>query len=206
YTAASGTLTFAASDTSETFTVTPTSDTTNESNETITVTLATASGATIGSTNNPATITLTDNDSLTISSPSFTDGGNIPVTFTCNGSDVSPALNWVSTPSGTQSFYLQVRDIDADNFVHWAVKNISASSTGVAQDAVPTSGVEFFNDFGLTGWGGPCPPVEDGAHTYQFTIYALDTATLSSSTVSEALTELSTHILEQHSITGEYDA
>ncbi|MFC7045355.1 YbhB/YbcL family Raf kinase inhibitor-like protein [Halobacteriaceae archaeon GCM10025711] len=30
------------------------------------------------------------------------------------------------------------------------------------------------NDFGETGYRGPCPPTGDGPHTYRFTLYALD--------------------------------
>lgn len=208
YTAASGTVTFAAGDVTETFLVSPTSDINNESNETVLVTLTNASGASIGSTNNPATITITDDDSLTISSPSFSDGGTIPITFTCDGpgGGVSPELNWVSAPSGTQSFFLLVIDIDASDFVHWGVKSIPATTTGAAQSTDPAGGTNLPNSWGNPYYQGPCPPLADAAHTYEFTIYALDIDALTSATVSEALTELSTHILEQHTITGEYDA
>lgn len=208
YTAASGTVTFAAGDITETFLVSPTSDTTNESDETVLVTLANASGASIGSTNNPATVTITDDDSLTISSPSFSDGGTIPITFTCDGpgGGVSPELNWVSAPSGTQSFFLLVIDIDASDFVHWSVKSIPTTTAGAAQSTDPAGGTNLPNSWGNPYYQGPCPPLADGAHTYEFTIYALDIDALTSATVSEALTELSTHILEQHTITGEYDA
>lgn len=208
YTAASGTITFAAGDVTETFLVSPISDTTNESNETVLVTLANASGASIGSTNNPATITIIDDDGLAISSPSFSDGGTIPITFTCDGpgGGVSPELNWVSAPSGTQGFFLLVIDIDASDFVHWAVKSIPATTAGAAQSTDPAGGTNLPNSWGNPYYQGPCPPLADGAHTYEFTIYALDIDALTSATVSEALTELSTHILEQHTITGEYDA
>lgn len=201
YTAASGTLTFAAGDVTETFLVSPTSDTNNESDETVLVTLANA-------TNNSATITISDDDSLIISSPSFSDGGTIPITFTCDGpgGGVSPELNWVSAPSGTQSFFLLVIDVDASDFVHWAVKSIPTTTTGAAQSADPAGGTNLPNSWGNPYYEGPCPPLADGAHTYDFTIYALDIDALTSATVSEALTELATHILEQHTITGEYDA
>ena len=207
YTAASGTLTFVAADTSETFTVTPTTDTDNEDNETVTLTLSSPSGATLGTTNNPATLTIIDDDSLTMSSTAFQDNGSIPDTFTCDGDDWNPELNWASAPSGTQSFVLIVDDVDAPGgeFIHWGVKNISSSATGVAQNAVPTGGWQFLNDFGATGWGGPCPPLADAAHSYEFTIYALNVSSLSSVTISEAVTEMSSSILEQDTITGEYD-
>ncbi|MBI2415633.1 MAG: YbhB/YbcL family Raf kinase inhibitor-like protein [Candidatus Kerfeldbacteria bacterium] len=155
-----------------------------------------------------ATADSEEKESMTISSPSFNDGGDIPVTFTCDGpgGGVSPELNWVSAPSDTQSFFLLMIDIDASDFVHWSVKNIPSTTTEALQNTDPEGGTNLPNAWGNTYYEGPCPPLEDGAHTYQFTLYALDVATLTSSTVSEALTELSTHVLEQYSITGEYDA
>ena len=41
--------------------------------------------------------------------------------------------------------------------------------------ANPPSGTSGLNDYGALGYGGPCPPVGDGAHHYHFTVSALDT-------------------------------
>ncbi|MFL5413848.1 MAG: YbhB/YbcL family Raf kinase inhibitor-like protein, partial [Myxococcales bacterium] len=35
------------------------------------------------------------------------------------------------------------------------------------------SAVQGTNDYGKTGYGGPCPPAGAAAHHYQFTLYAL---------------------------------
>src|SRR5207302_3691693 len=45
-----------------------------------------------------------NNMSLTISSSSFPNGGEIPKKFTCDGADVSPHLSWNEPPAGTKSF------------------------------------------------------------------------------------------------------
>ncbi|MBN2308890.1 MAG: trypsin-like peptidase domain-containing protein [Candidatus Hydrogenedentes bacterium] len=62
YTAASGTLTFTDDETSETFTVSITDDTTYETPETVVLALSNPVGGTVGSANNPATLTITSDD------------------------------------------------------------------------------------------------------------------------------------------------
>jgi len=114
--------------------------------------------------------------------------------FGCTGENVSPALQWKNAPPGTLSFSLQVYDPDAptgSGFWHWAVYNIPASVTGLAQGAgnalanLPAGshgGNTDFMDTGATGvngnYGGPCPPVGDRPHRYIFTLFALDVTDL----------------------------
>jgi phosphatidylethanolamine-binding protein (PEBP) family uncharacterized protein len=50
---------------------------------------------------------------LELKSPDFTAGGYIPKQFTCEGADISPALNWDAPPAATQSFVLIADDPDA---------------------------------------------------------------------------------------------
>ena len=63
YTAAAGTLSFAAGETNKTFTVKITNDTSHETNETFTVGLKSPTGEGALSTNSVVTLTITDNDS-----------------------------------------------------------------------------------------------------------------------------------------------
>ena len=42
-------------------------------------------------------------------------------------------------------------------------------------------------DFGSIGWGGPCPPVGDKPHHYNFTLYALNVDRLDVSGASASL-------------------
>ncbi len=76
YTAVNGVLSFTPGQTSKTFTVLPIDDATVENNETVVLTLSNPSGATQGS-NNPATLTITDNDSL-CSGPNLSIPDNNP--------------------------------------------------------------------------------------------------------------------------------
>ncbi len=72
--AASTTLTFAANETSKTITVSVTGDTINEANETVIVTLSSASGADIVTASGTGTITDDDTPSFSINSPSVVEG------------------------------------------------------------------------------------------------------------------------------------
>ena len=64
---------------------------------------------------------------FTLSSPSFTEGGAIPVKHSCDGQSISPALAWQGQPVGTAAFALIVEDPDANGFVHWVAYNIVGS-------------------------------------------------------------------------------
>jgi Raf kinase inhibitor-like YbhB/YbcL family protein len=109
--------------------------------------------------------------SLRLKSAAFEPGGVIPREHTCDGDDVSPPLSWSGPPEGTQAFALMVTDPDAQEFVHWVLADIPASTTELASGAGDSIGTPGLNDFGRTGWGGPCPPT--GIHQYVFRLYAL---------------------------------
>lgn len=118
--------------------------------------------------------------SLSISSPSFSSGGEIPKKFTCDGTDVSPQLAWTEPPAGTKSFALLVDDPDAPvgNWNHWTLWNTPASARGLGEglskDAtLPDGSQQGKNDFRKTGYNGPCPP-PGKPHRYYFKLFALD--------------------------------
>lgn len=117
--------------------------------------------------------------SLSLTSPAFAQGQPIPARFTCDGEDISPALNWGEPPAGTRSFALIMDDPDAPagTWTHWVLFNIPADMRSL-DEAVPaletlTSGARHGkNSWGRLGYGGPCPPA--GTHRYFFRLYALD--------------------------------
>src|SRR6201993_3488928 len=110
---------------------------------------------------------------IKITSSAFQEGGNIPSKFTCDGGDSSPPLRLAEIPSGAKSLVLVVDDPDAPSglFTHWIVWNISPQTNSIAEGSKP-KGVHGTNDFGKSGYGGPCPP--SGTHRYYFRIFALD--------------------------------
>ena len=110
---------------------------------------------------------------MKVTSSAFTEGGNIPGKFTCDGPDTSPPLKIEGAPAEAKAVVLIVDDPDAPSglFTHWLVWNIDPKTESIAEGS-PPGGVEGRNDFGKTGYGGPCPP--SGTHRYFFKIFALD--------------------------------
>jgi Raf kinase inhibitor-like YbhB/YbcL family protein len=117
-----------------------------------------------------------------IQSPAFKHEGEIPLKFTCEGADVSPILSWSDPPKGTAAYALIVDDPDAPDpkapkmtWVHWILYNLPATATGlkeaISMKELPAGTEEGVNDWGNTGYGGPCPPI--GRHRYYFKLYAL---------------------------------
>src|SRR5262249_11526371 len=75
---------------------------------------------------------------LTVTSSSFADGGEIAAKFT-GQQGVSPQLSWSGAPAGTASFVLIMHDVDAafpaqnlgSDITHWVVWNIPGSTTSI---------------------------------------------------------------------------
>jgi len=150
--------------------------------------------------------------SLTISSSSFTNGGNLAQKFTCDGADLSPSLSWSDPPHGTQSFALLVDDPDAPvgNWNHWAIWNVPATARGLAEgthkEAELSDGSrQGQNDFRKTGYNGPCPP-PGKPHRYYFKLYALDTKLdlKPDATKKDVEAAMKGHILAQAESMGRY--
>ncbi|MBV1700317.1 MAG: YbhB/YbcL family Raf kinase inhibitor-like protein [Hyphomicrobiales bacterium] len=123
------------------------------------------------------------------SSAAFPSAGTIPLRyafndFGCTGENISPQVGWKNAPEGTQSFALMVHDPDAPTggagFWHWVVVNIPASTSQLPEGAgamggegLPAGAAMIPTDYGIAAYGGPCPPVGDAPHHYNFTVYAL---------------------------------
>ena len=121
---------------------------------------------------------------ITITSADFNQGQAIPATHFydqngCPGNNTSPQLTWRTNFTGINTFRLRCVDLSANNFVHWSVDDIPATTTALAQNGNWPAGVTVNNtDFApsavrANGWGGPCPPAGTGTHTYRITIEAL---------------------------------
>ncbi|MFB3776149.1 MAG: YbhB/YbcL family Raf kinase inhibitor-like protein [Bryobacteraceae bacterium] len=119
--------------------------------------------------------------SFRVESPAFSDGGSIPKLYTCEGADLSPALQWEGEPGGTRSYALIVDDPDAPagTWNHWLLWDLPAGVHTLPQGFKPgQAGESGTNDFGRLGYGGPCPPKGHGPHRYFFRLYALRESSL----------------------------
>src|SRR3954471_9326821 len=115
---------------------------------------------------------------LTIRSPAFANGAEIPARHTCEGDDISPALEFAGAPQGAKSLALVVHDPDAPDpaapkmdYVHLVLYNLPSATQGLPLGStLPTVLLQGIKDWKKTGYGGPCPPI--GRHRYYFVLFA----------------------------------
>jgi len=127
---------------------------------------------------------------MTLTIPAFPDGGQIPVKFSqaaegaAPGEGTSPAMSWANPPAGTQSFVLNMHDMEVvrnkttDDQAHWVVWNIPATATGLPE-GVPKGSQRPDGSYQVSATGpmyrGPGAAATGPRHHYMFEIYALDT-------------------------------
>jgi Raf kinase inhibitor-like YbhB/YbcL family protein len=142
---------------------------------------------------------------MKITSSAFQDGGNIPSKFTCDGSDTSPPMQITGVPAGAKTLVLIADDPDAPGglFTHWLVWNIPPQTNSIAEASAP-KGVHGTNDFGKSGYGGPCPP--SGKHRYSFKVFALDRelALPSGAKRGQVDAAMKGHVIAQGELMGRY--
>lgn len=144
---------------------------------------------------------------MKLTSPSFSHNGSIPSQYTCDGANISPALEWSDAPQSTNSFALIVDDPDAPGkvWVHWIVFNIPNTTQNLAENTASGPFIQGATDFnGKRAWGGPCPP--SGTHHYRFTLYALDNFLdlPAGATKEQVMQAMKGHILAQTTLIGTY--
>jgi len=149
---------------------------------------------------------------LEIRSPAFEHNKYIPSKYTCQGEDISPALTWNNPPEGTKSFAIISDDPDAPmgTWVHWVIYDLEPSLKGLPEnvpkdEVLGNGGKQGMTDFGVVGYGGPCPP-PGKPHRYFFKIYALDKklGIPAGATKEELLQAMSGHVLEENELVGLY--
>ena len=148
---------------------------------------------------------------LRLTSTAFKEGEGIPRGYTCDGANVSPPLEWTGVPKTAKTIAIIADDPDAPagTWVHWVLYNLPADGLGLIENTPQTEtlnggGAQGKNDFGKTGYGGPCPPA--GTHRYFFKFYALDSElTLKpGATRAEVEQAMEGHIIGRAQLMGTY--
>lgn len=143
---------------------------------------------------------------MKITSSAFLANDKIPPKYTCDGENLNPGLTISQVPKEAQSLALIVDDPDAPGgiFTHWVVFNIPPATMQIMEGNIPENSIQGTNDFGKTGYGGPCPP--SGTHRYFFKLYALDEVLKvpEGSTRDDIEEAIEGHILEEAQIVGVY--
>jgi len=150
---------------------------------------------------------------MTLTSPDFAAGGEIPRELTCEGGDQSPALVWSGVPAGARSLALVVDDPDAPDpkaprtiWSHWLLYNLPPADGELTRGArqLPAGTRIGKNDWDRAAYGGPCPPV--GRHRYFHRLHALDLVLpdLDQPTRAALLEAIKGHVLASAELMGTY--
>ncbi|WP_316859799.1 YbhB/YbcL family Raf kinase inhibitor-like protein [uncultured Cohaesibacter sp.] len=117
---------------------------------------------------------------MLLTSPDFKDGDPLPsksVSKRLGGEDLCPILRWSGVPADAKSLALTCYDPDAptgSGFWHMIITNIPVSESGeISCQTLPESAKSALNDAGTESYIGACPPADDPAHRYIFTLHAL---------------------------------
>jgi para-nitrobenzyl esterase len=120
---------------------------------------------------------------LTVTTPAFKDGGDIPFENTQYRTNTFPGLAWTKGPAATKSYVLIMQDnsllLRGAPILHWTLFNIPAGVTrleaGVAPAGNPPGSSYGPNYMGASKpYTGPRTPPGPGDN-YHFEIFALDT-------------------------------
>jgi len=143
---------------------------------------------------------------LTITSPTFEDGGPLPGKYSCQGTQASPPLNINNIPDETKSLAIVMYDPNATatkSTTYWLMWDMDTTHM------IPEN---FVNDHnanspynGQYGYQAICPLT--GTHYYHFNVYALDTKLLlNSRTTNRDVLEraMAGHVLAKGEIVGVY--
>ena len=159
-------------------------------------------------------------ETLTVTSPAFTDGAAIPAEHAAKrigGRETSPPLDWTPAPDGAAELLFVMEDADVPMgkpLVHSialiapSVEGLPAGALDIA--AVPAGVTLLRPSFGR-GYLGPAPIKGHGPHRYVFQLFALggpaaaDAAAASRANPRVVLAGVSSRVLARGRLTGTYE-
>lgn len=116
---------------------------------------------------------------LTVSSPAFKHGADIPFENTQYQGNKFPGLEWTAGPAGTRSYVIIMQDTDAvvrnAPILHWTMYNIAGTKLEAGMSAAPAGASNGPNIRGANqAYMGPRTPAGP-KHRYHLQVFALDT-------------------------------
>jgi para-nitrobenzyl esterase len=147
---------------------------------------------------------------LTVTTPAFKDGGDIPFEHTQYRSNTFPGLSWTKGPKDTKSYVLIMQDNDlivrGAPVLHWTMFNIPANVTKLeAGMTMPPAGSSYGPNYkgAAQSYTGPRTPPGPKDH-YHFQIFALDRVVPAEAASSyEVLTSaMKDHVLASGAVVG----
>ncbi len=148
-----------------------------------------------------------DKPQLTVTSPAFTAGDEMPVEFTGDGAGNSPPIHWTPGPEGTQCYALNLWHTPGPGDVksYWLLYDIPADVTSLETNA-RSIGEVGYNDKGTQTYD-PMRSKGPGVKQYHITVYALSASPKFDServTRAELLTRISDITLAQGTLDYQY--
>jgi para-nitrobenzyl esterase len=160
-----------------------------------------------------AIATLPAKEKLTVTTPGWNDGDDIPFKYTQYQGNTFPGLEWSQGPAGTQSYAIIMQDsafvMRGSPILHWSIVNIPASVTklpeGMQPEQKPEGSIYGPNYQGTAKpYLGPRTP-PGPKHRYHLQVFALDTvlpADFAPKNYDELIEPLKGHVLASGEVVG----
>ncbi len=160
-----------------------------------------------------AMATMPGKERLTVTTPGWKNGEDIPFKYTQYQGNNFPGLEWSQGPAGTQSYAIIMQDsafvMRGSPILHWSVVNIPATVTklpeGMKPEEIPAGSIYGPNYQGAgKPYLGPRTPAGP-KHRYHIQVLALDTklpADFAPQSYDELVAPIKGHVLAAGEVTG----
>jgi phosphatidylethanolamine-binding protein (PEBP) family uncharacterized protein len=115
---------------------------------------------------------------IALASPNFITTASseyeLPSTYTCDGKNSPPTLEWSGVPAGTKElvlFVLGLQPVGETLFFNWAVAGLDPSLTEIPTGQLPSGAILGKNGYGKESYS--ICPAQGQSETYVFALYAL---------------------------------
>jgi len=152
-------------------------------------------------------------EKLTVATPGWKDGQDIPFKYTQYQGNTFPGLEWSKGPASTKSYAIIMQDsgfvMRGSPILHWSIVNIPADVTklpeGMKPEEKPAGSIYGPNYRGVSQpYLGPRTP-PGPKHRYHMQVLALDTvlpADFAPKTYAELVAPLEGHVVASGSVIG----